>query len=177
LGGDQINISKLNDWLQLIATVGVILGIVFVAEELRQNNQLTRAQSVRDLYMEWQNIYRFEHDNDIDSLICKSAEQGEALTDREIRRLDNHFNMIMGAQLAQVSMQQRFGLAYYAIDEARSYAEDYYSSPFGRAWFYENQGFAGYEGSEYLDALNRAVESIEVQSEGEYLKRLKSRLK
>lgn len=166
----------MNEWLQLVAAVGVLVGIFFVAEELRQNNQLARAQSVRDLYMEWQDIYRFEHDNNIDSLIYKPTEQGEPLSDSEIRKLNSYFNMIMGAQLAQASMQLRFGLAYNVIDEAPSYVATYFSSPIGRAWFYENQDFAGYEGSEYLEALNKAIEDTEMISHDEYLDRIKSRL-
>ena len=126
--------------------------------------------------MEWQNIYRFEHDNDIDSLIYKQEEHGEPLTDSEIRQLNSYFNMIMGAQLAQASMQLRFGLAYNVIDEASDYAATYFSTPIGRAWFLENQGFAGYEGAEYLDALNDAIKKTDVMRRDEYLARIKSRL-
>ena len=36
--------DELNDWLQVIATIGVIASIVFLGLELRQNSDLMRAQ-------------------------------------------------------------------------------------------------------------------------------------
>ena len=171
-----MNTSKFSDWLHIVATIGVLLGIIFVAEELRQNNELARAQSVRDLYFEWQDIYRFSYDNNVDSLIYKSVEQSEELSDAEIRKLSSYFDMIMGAQLAQASMQLRFGLAYDVMTEAPAIAEEFFSSPFGKAWFYENIEYVGYEGDEFLEAMKDAVDNTELQMEDESLKRLKSRL-
>ena len=37
--------DKLNDWLTLVANVGVIAGIVFLAIEVRQNSEAVRAQT------------------------------------------------------------------------------------------------------------------------------------
>ena len=37
--------SKINDWLTLIANVAVVGGILFLAIELRQNNELLRSES------------------------------------------------------------------------------------------------------------------------------------
>ena len=39
-----MNPSKLNEWLTLIANVGVLLGIVFLALEMRQNTNMMQAQ-------------------------------------------------------------------------------------------------------------------------------------
>lgn len=168
--------AKINDWLQIAATVGVLAGIFFVAQELRQNNELAKAQSVREIYMEWQEIFRFEYENDVKSLIYKSHEQSKPLTDSEIRMLSSYFDMLMGVINAQASMEIRFGLAYSVIDDAVAYADDYFSTPIGRAWFYENLAYVGYENEEIFAALKNAVDNIEVRSEVEYLKDLKSRL-
>lgn len=40
-----MNSAKLNDWLTLIANIAVVGGIVFLAIELRQNNELLRSES------------------------------------------------------------------------------------------------------------------------------------
>ena len=37
--------ETINQWLTLLANVGVIAGIVFLAVELRQNSDITRAQT------------------------------------------------------------------------------------------------------------------------------------
>jgi hypothetical protein len=37
--------SKLNEWLTLIANLAVVGGIVFLAVEIHQNNELLRSES------------------------------------------------------------------------------------------------------------------------------------
>ena len=41
----NINSSKINEWLTLIANVAVVGGIVFLAIEISQNNELLRSES------------------------------------------------------------------------------------------------------------------------------------
>lgn len=40
-----MNSSKVNEWLTLIANVAVVGGIIFLAIEIRQNNELLRSES------------------------------------------------------------------------------------------------------------------------------------
>jgi hypothetical protein len=40
-----MNSAKINDWLALIANIAVVGGIVFLAIEIRQNNELLRSES------------------------------------------------------------------------------------------------------------------------------------
>jgi len=40
-----MNSSKINDWLTLVANIAVVGGIVFLAIEVRQNNELLRSES------------------------------------------------------------------------------------------------------------------------------------
>ena len=42
--------DKLNKWLSLGANIGVLAGIVFLAVELRQNNEILEAQARRDQF-------------------------------------------------------------------------------------------------------------------------------
>jgi hypothetical protein len=44
-----MNSSKINDWLTLIANVAVVGGIVFLAIEISQNNELLRSESRQTL--------------------------------------------------------------------------------------------------------------------------------
>ena len=45
----NMNSSKINDWLTLIANVAVVGGIVFLAIEIGQNNELLRSESRQSL--------------------------------------------------------------------------------------------------------------------------------
>ena len=40
-----MKLSRLNEWLALVGNLGVIAGIIFLAVELRQNTDMTRAQT------------------------------------------------------------------------------------------------------------------------------------
>jgi hypothetical protein len=44
-----MNSSKINDWLALVANIAVVAGIVFLAIEIRQNNELLRSESRQSL--------------------------------------------------------------------------------------------------------------------------------
>jgi len=54
-----MNSSKINDWLTLVANVAVVGGIVFLAIEISQNNELLRSESRQTLVS-----------NDVTSLIA-----------------------------------------------------------------------------------------------------------
>jgi hypothetical protein len=168
-----MNSSKVNDWVQIAATVGVLLGIVFVAEELRQNNELAEAQSIRDIYMEWQDVYRFEYEFEVTTLLAKPATE---LTDGEIDRLGSYYFMIIGAYLSQVAMEQRYGLAYNSMNEAPDIVRSYFSNPFGRAWFHENQDYVGYEGEDFLELLRTEIEATDIIPPDEYLQRIREQM-
>lgn len=57
-----MNSTKLKDWLTLVANVAVVSGIVFLAIEIRQNNELRRSQSRQTLVA-----------NDVTSLVANLA--------------------------------------------------------------------------------------------------------
>lgn len=49
-----MQISKLNDGLQLFASVAVLAGLMLVAYEIRQNNELAEADAVLAMLVGWQ---------------------------------------------------------------------------------------------------------------------------
>jgi len=44
-----MKISEFNDWLSLIANLGVLVGIIFLAVELQQNSNIAQADSYRQI--------------------------------------------------------------------------------------------------------------------------------
>jgi hypothetical protein len=173
--GQVLDTSKLNTRLTLLTNVAVVAGIIFLAVEIQQNNNLAKAQSIRELYQQWQTINQFEYENDARDLLRKSIEQPRDLTDIELLRLTNYYDMIMAAQLSQATMELEFGLAGSAIDEAPDLVEWYFGSPFARAWFYENQDYLG-QVPAYKEALARAIENSPVKTKDDRLDAIKERI-
>ena len=67
-----MKISRFNDGLQLFASVGVLAGLMLVAFEIRQNNDLAEADSVRAMLVGWQQIAMSEYETDSTILVIKS---------------------------------------------------------------------------------------------------------
>ena len=165
---------KLNDWLQILAAIGVIAGLVFVAEEIRQNNKLARAESVREIYFAWQETYRFSYTNDVQLLLKKSIERPSELTDAEILKLSEYYTMVLDAYLVQVAMYERFDLAYNPYDYLFDLAP-MFTSQYGRNWLSENEAYIAAESESFLDALKTEVEKSPIMTEYEYLEALRVR--
>lgn len=85
-----MNIDNVNRWLTLLANLGVIAGIVFLAFELRQNNQLLVAQSsYAQFNVEQQRRLMQMQESEI------AVKPRESLTDAErLRRLLLYNNML-----------------------------------------------------------------------------------
>jgi len=52
--------SKLNSYLQVLASVGVLIGLLVVAYELRQNTAIAAAEHSRELHLAWIGVASFE---------------------------------------------------------------------------------------------------------------------
>jgi hypothetical protein len=83
-----IGVDRVNRWLTVVANVGVIAGILFLALEVRQNNELLEADArfnrMRVSWDGWQS--RAEHGDLTDLLVA--ARNGETLTEAERERVD-----------------------------------------------------------------------------------------
>ncbi len=170
-----MNSPKLNDWLQILAAIGVISGLLFVAAEIRQNNLLARAESVRSIYYEWQNIYRFRYEHDIQVLFAKSIESPADLTDVEILKLNDYYNMMVGAYSVQTAMSERYGLAYDG-EENLEWLVYLFESKFGRAWLRNNEYNVAFESDDIFDLVVNELEQRPIQTQAELLNNLKSQL-
>jgi len=81
---------ELIETISICANVGVILGIVFLALELHQNNELLESQANMQLLdNRLQSINQIISIDSLGEAILKNN-AGQALTDLELLKLDNH---------------------------------------------------------------------------------------
>jgi hypothetical protein len=83
-----VNASKLSDWLQVAANIGIVLGLVLVGVQLKQNSDLARIQLV---YAESQSSIDLELEvvgEQGAATWAKSIEDPENLTLAEIRIME-----------------------------------------------------------------------------------------
>ena len=171
--------SRWIDGMQLFASVGVLVGLLLVFYEIRQNNELAKADSVRELLVSWQQIAFSEYETDIVEIYIKSVEDPENLTSAEIGKLSAWLTVVMNQYLLTFEMNERgLGYNYRDVDngpeqELLGGFESYFGTPFGRSWYLENKSWLP---PEIIDILDREMAARPVQSGVGYVERIKSRL-
>ena len=167
------------DGLQFFASLGVLAGLILVAYEIRQNNDLAQADAVRAMLVGWQQIAISEYETDIVSIYIKSIEDPENLTPTEIGKMSAWLTVVVNQYMLTFSMNER-NLGYNYGDVANgpekellSGFEYYFGNRFGRSWYLENKGWID---SEIVEILDRELEARPVQSSTSYVERIRSRL-
>lgn len=169
-----MQMSKLNDWMQFGASVGVLVGILLVFLEIRQNNELATAEAISDGYTSWEEISRVEIETGIKELFVKSIEEPGELTTSEILKLDAWLIIVVSNYQRTVAMRQ-LGLGSDQTRLLEDAARYYFGGQFARAWFEENKAWM-YTTPQVIEVFSRVIESTPAQTRFEYLDRIKSRL-
>jgi hypothetical protein len=171
--------SKLNDRLQILASVAVLAGILLVAYEIRRNNTLAEAESIRMMLEGWDRVFISHYETDISELITKSRKEPKNLTISEIERLDGWLSAISNQYIVTFEMSDR-GLGYGGVgnnfdpaEDLAAVVESYYGTAFGRAWYEENKFWFIRRMREVIDRELAAARSDSHASQAE---RIKSRL-
>lgn len=151
--------ERTNRWLTLGANVGVLLGIIMLIVELRQNAALTRAD------MEQQkNYFLAEIEFNItkpetSEVWMKSIYQPEELTRGEIKSVDTILAAVV-LQWDQMLQMEASGLVTRerVRDHIRNVAPFYFGSRFGKNWW--NQQKVGWDGTDMLETAAPIVDAI-----------------
>jgi hypothetical protein len=135
-----MNLDKLNDWLQVLAAVGVIAGLVLVAYELRQEHELVRAQLGGESVRAFEDINRSVQDETTSRAIARACESPLDMSTQDHVILDGFFNeVIVGVLAREVYMQERGMFEDDLQQYAAWVAEFIFVCEYGRAWYVENR--------------------------------------
>jgi len=92
------SVDKMNQWLTLVANLGVIAGLVFLGYEVRQNTNIAMASAYRDNIQdiaEWREL--FISDAEVARLYATYSSEGlRALGDTDQGRIIAMVNNVMG---------------------------------------------------------------------------------
>ena len=157
--------GKTKEWLDLIAAMAVVAGLVLVGYEVRQSNFLAKAQAENSIYEGWETLSMAEIDTGINKIVAKSLSDPESLTDAEVRDIDSWL-------VAVVALYQRNSRLYYeyglATDPLVEYdIPFYFNTRVAQNWYRENEQWIRAGTPELADAISRYVESTAPVSTGE----------
>ena len=152
--------SRAAIWLQMVGNLGLIIGLVLVAVQIKQNNDLAKAQLLSDGWLasaQW-SIAQFG-ENPAAS-ISRASVAPDQLTDEDLVVLEQ-------VLIAHANMGQRMialdsaGYGFIEPDQyASRFAEFVINSPFGMAWWNENRNFFNFGDGVVTDLVDRRLAEL-----------------
>jgi hypothetical protein len=106
-----MNASKLNDWLQMTAAVGVVAGLVLVAYEIRVSNRIGVDQANSESVSKCNEAIALVSTAEAADIFIRSHE-GDVLSRQEMLRLDVMLNAYIGAMYYDWTLSESGTLSY-----------------------------------------------------------------
>ena len=165
-------LDRLNRWLTLGANIGVLLGLIMLIVEVRQNAALSRATMEQQKNDVLADIEFYIAKPEISEIWIKSIRHPEDLTEPELRTMDGILVALM-LQWDHRFQMEAAGLASRA--DARQHvlnAAPYsFGSRFAKHWW--SLQASGWEGTPMMDVAGPIVEGLDENFLVTYLDKLK----
>ncbi len=170
-----MDLAKLNDWLQLAAAIGVLFGLLLVAMEIRQANEIANAEATADIFEGWELQSRVEMESDIKSIFERSFRSPEDLTTDEILRLDSWLTSIIMLYSRKAVLYFRFDYTVDPGDEDWADLAYYFDSPFTRAWYKHSRPWIAAE-PKLVEIIDNLIETTPARDKMRVLEIIESEL-
>ena len=168
-----MNFDKVNKWLTLSANLGVVLGLIIVIVEIRQNSELTRTSMEGELNA-WQSEFEFNlTTSDIAEIQLKSIYTPEKLSLAEIRKLDSMFVDVQ-LQIDYLIEMEQAGLVSRERVETHvsNNARFYFGSKYAKKWW--NANAVGWKGTLLYEIADPIVQATDENFLADHYRNLQS---
>jgi hypothetical protein len=129
--------EQLNDWLQLLASVGVVIGLIFVALELRENSRIATEQGISAMAGAYSNFLSRLDDPSARAILIRAMEDESELSPEDALHLTSlYLELLNGAEADFVIGESRGLSSDVAVTNSLS-TTIWISNRHGRA-FWEN---------------------------------------
>lgn len=152
--------DRLTRWLTLAANLGVVLGLIILIVEVRQNAALTRAQmevGTNDLLAQ---IELSLAEPEIAAAWVKSIQSPEAMTPVEVRMVESHLVSVM-LQLDHMFNMEDSGLV--SREDVRRHARNvvpyYFGSRHAKNWWRWQE--SGWSGTPMMEVVGPIVDDVD----------------
>jgi hypothetical protein len=154
--------ERLNHWLTLGANIGVVLGLMVLIIEVRQNANLTRAVMQAGKNDRLAAIELNLSNPAMSAVWIKSIRSPEQMTDVEIRMVEASLVSLMLQWDNMFQMQESRLVSQARIEQhIRDTAPFYFGSAFAKNWWqYEKRGW---EGTQMFAVANPIIEALDEQ--------------
>jgi len=152
--------DRVNRWLSLGANLCVVLGLVILIVEVRQNAELTRTAMETGLNDTLTQIELSLANPEISAAWVKSIRAPESLSDSENRMVESHLAAVV-LQWEHLFIMERAGLVSRseAKRHIRNVAPYYFGSRHGKNWWRWQE--AGWQGTPMMEVGGPIVEALD----------------
>ena len=126
--------SEINTWLTLAANVGVLVGLILVAFQIRQNTEITRAQVANDWFLADMQLELAMMGENPAASWTKAVYEPDKLTQEDAAILDRYFNYGL-VQLQRLQRMNELGLADDRWKDRIGYLTWHLGNGPGRRWW------------------------------------------
>ena len=130
--------TKLSDFLQLLASIGVLVGLLIVAYELRQNKLFAQAEYSQESYDKWMQVASMEMETDIGEIFIRSIEDPVSLSKPDKFKLNAWLTQTI-TTYDNGDRALELGLATPAAVLPDEDVRYYFASAYSRQWFEANR--------------------------------------
>ena len=134
-----MDLGQLNSWLGIVANLGVVVGLVLVALQIRQNTRITKAQVANDWFLADMQLELAMMGENPASAWAKAVVAPDDLDDREAAVLDRYFNFGL-VQIQRLQKMHELGVADAQWMERASYLSWHLGNEVGRRWWSHFRG-------------------------------------
>jgi hypothetical protein len=159
-----MNLERFGGWLAILANVGVIVGLVLLAFELRQNTQIVRAEAVASLLAGQSSAETAFMGDSTAAAMAIALVAPEDLSDEQILQMWAYLNT---AVISVEHTNSMYSLGLATEEDRRSAAKkaaDWVSFPFGRIWWAEMK-------TNFPDSLASDIDAALSELDPDYLER------
>jgi hypothetical protein len=167
---------KFGEWLQIIASLGVIAGLILVAYELEQNRQHAIGESIIGANNATRSRYVTEVESDISQAYIKSYTSPDDLTDEEIFRLNAYLSFVIEQYGEWEALYEVGVLRYSGVESMDDDIRLFLTSRFGRAWYEVNRDWLSSDYPKIVQKLDQELKVRPVRQSPPVVEAIRSRL-
>ena len=87
--------SRISTWLQIAASLGVLIGLLLVAFEIRELNRIAKSESIAAMNQAWTDFYLVGAESEITGVLKKSFEDPHTLSTEDMMRLVHWYDSVV----------------------------------------------------------------------------------
>lgn len=129
-----MKLRTLNEWLQVLGNFAILLGLIFLIVELRQNASIARAEFVAMSSQDFNSIHQIESSGTYVEAYAKVLRNQNDLTVEELIVLDQVLTQVVSA-IALEKYLQSIGVLQVDDNVITSIVPEYFGNRFAQAWW------------------------------------------